>query len=134
MSEILFRAKNLNTRTCRDCGKSFRTPNQDQLCPDCKIKHRKATQKKTADGVKGIRKITEPKKTVPKVSLIEEQRIERIYNAIHKNDKYYGYSEIVSIIENTKADRCVCCGEIIPEGRMVCPVCEAKAERERGTA
>lgn len=21
-------------------------------------------------------------------------------------------------------NRCVCCGEIIPEGRMVCPVCE----------
>ena len=21
-------------------------------------------------------------------------------------------------------DRCVCCGEIIPEGRMVCPKCE----------
>lgn len=21
-------------------------------------------------------------------------------------------------------DRCVCCGEIIPEGRMVCPRCE----------
>ena len=24
-------------------------------------------------------------------------------------------------------NRCVCCGEIIPEGRMVCPQCEAKA-------
>lgn len=21
-------------------------------------------------------------------------------------------------------DRCICCGEIIPEGRMVCPNCE----------
>lgn len=21
-------------------------------------------------------------------------------------------------------DRCVCCGEIVPEGRMVCPYCE----------
>lgn len=21
-------------------------------------------------------------------------------------------------------DRCVCCGEIVPEGRMVCPQCE----------
>lgn len=25
-------------------------------------------------------------------------------------------------------DRCVCCGEIIPEGRMVCPKCERRAE------
>ena len=24
----------------------------------------------------------------------------------------------------TSEDRCVCCGEIIPEGRMVCPMCE----------
>ena len=24
-------------------------------------------------------------------------------------------------------DRCVCCGDIIPEGRQVCPKCEAKA-------
>ena len=23
-------------------------------------------------------------------------------------------------------DRCVCCGEIIPEGRQVCPMCEEK--------
>ena len=25
-------------------------------------------------------------------------------------------------------DRCVCCGEIIPEGRMVCPVCTGNIE------
>lgn len=32
------------------------------------------------------------------------------------------------------ADRCVCCGEIIPEGRMVCPNCENGAQsRERST-
>lgn len=24
-------------------------------------------------------------------------------------------------------DRCVCCGEIVPEGRQVCPSCERKA-------
>ena len=24
----------------------------------------------------------------------------------------------------TDVDRCVCCGEIVPEGRMVCPQCE----------
>lgn len=23
-------------------------------------------------------------------------------------------------------DRCVCCGEIVPEGRMICPNCEAE--------
>lgn len=25
------------------------------------------------------------------------------------------------------SDRCVCCGEPVPEGRMVCPVCERRA-------
>lgn len=24
-------------------------------------------------------------------------------------------------------NRCVCCGEIVPEGRQVCPTCEARA-------
>lgn len=28
------------------------------------------------------------------------------------------------------AERCVCCGEIIPEGRQVCPICERKAGAE----
>lgn len=25
-------------------------------------------------------------------------------------------------------DRCVCCGEIVPEGRMVCPQCEIELQ------
>ena len=28
-------------------------------------------------------------------------------------------------------DRCVCCGEIIPEGRQVCPKCEKMANEKR---
>lgn len=27
-------------------------------------------------------------------------------------------------------ERCICCGEIIPEGRQVCPSCEAEAEKK----
>ena len=30
------------------------------------------------------------------------------------------------------AERCVCCGEIIPEGRQICPACEKKANKEDG--
>ena len=26
------------------------------------------------------------------------------------------------------ADRCVCCGEIVPEGRQICPQCERKID------
>ena len=29
-------------------------------------------------------------------------------------------------------DRCVCCGEIIPEGRQVCPKCERGEEEMSG--
>ena len=27
-------------------------------------------------------------------------------------------------------DRCVCCGEIIPEGKQVCPMCEMRCAKE----
>ena len=30
-----------------------------------------------------------------------------------------------------EADRCVMCGEIIPEGRQVCPACESKVKERR---
>ena len=30
------------------------------------------------------------------------------------------------------ADRCVCCGEIIPEGSHVCPNCKVAVNRETG--
>lgn len=29
-------------------------------------------------------------------------------------------------------DRCVCCGAVIPEGRMVCPICEKYGTNPRG--
>ena len=29
-------------------------------------------------------------------------------------------------------DRCVCCGEIIPEGRQVCLLCQNKVSRKMG--
>ena len=28
-------------------------------------------------------------------------------------------------------DRCACCGEIIPEGRQVCPKCEENIKEEK---
>lgn len=29
-------------------------------------------------------------------------------------------------------NRCICCGQIIPEGRQVCPACEAKNKVQAG--
>lgn len=31
-------------------------------------------------------------------------------------------------VEYCNADRCVCCGEIIPEGQMICPNCLVKTK------
>lgn len=31
-------------------------------------------------------------------------------------------------------DRCVCCGNIVPEGRMVCRLCELQEEDNGSTA
>lgn len=119
--------KDLKIRTCVECNKIFRTPKNEQLCPTCREKHKKATQKAIMEKQKAIKIVEEEPKEKPRVSLREEQRIERIYNAIHKS-RYHGYSEIVNIIENTEVDRCVCCGNIIPEGRMVCVACEKEAD------
>lgn len=30
---------------------------------------------------------------------------------------------------DTNTDRCVCCGEYVPEGRQVCPLCQAAMAR-----
>ena len=120
----------LNTRVCVECKKTFRTPGQEQLCPSCREKHKRESLKKEAEDSKKIPIVDAPKKEKPKVSLDEEQRIEKIYNAVHTS-RYHGYGEIVSIIESRKGNVCVCCGEEVPEGRMVCPSCESIADTPR---
>lgn len=39
--------------------------------------------------------------------------------------RYVGVIGAEEAPDDVGGDRCVCCGEIVPEGRMVCPVCEA---------
>ena len=91
----------LNTRVCVECKKTFRTPGQEQLCPSCRERHKRESLKKEAEDSKKIPIVDAPKKEKPKVSLDEEQRIEKIYNAVHTS-RYHGYVEIVSIIESRK--------------------------------
>lgn len=120
----------LYTRVCQDCNKTFITPNlKDRLCISCKKKHKRESQRVVAEECKAI-EIVEEERPKPKVSIAEEQHVERVYNAIHKS-RYYGYSEIVKLIEDRKNNTCVCCGEIVPEGRMVCPNCERRADDAR---
>ena len=35
-----------------------------------------------------------------------------------------------ALIDNRNAERCVCCGEIIPEGQQVCFRCSEKANQQ----
>lgn len=32
------------------------------------------------------------------------------------------------------ADKCICCGKDVPEGRQVCPQCEAEAKESKDDA
>lgn len=41
----------------------------------------------------------------------------------------FSHGELVQLEQAGKnAERCVCCGAVIPEGRQVCPNCETKAQ------
>lgn len=43
----------------------------------------------------------------------------------------YSNGELAQMEQAGKnAERCVCCGAVIPEGRQVCPICELKATAE----
>jgi hypothetical protein len=37
--------------------------------------------------------------------------------------------QVIKLLESLQ-NRCVCCGEIIPEGRQVCPMCEKKGYKD----
>lgn len=99
-------------KNCKDCGRLFRPQSPcKRLCDTC-AKHRSPHAKAAK------------KKKPVALTIGEVARIERIYNRVNGTFKHYG--EIVQIIEKTKDNRCVCCGDVIPEGRMVCPRCEKK--------
>lgn len=42
-----------------------------------------------------------------------------------------GVSLINGHDDNIPAERCLHCGRIIPEGRLICPYCEEEAKEER---
>ena len=42
----------------------------------------------------------------------------------HSSNVWVLYLRVAFGTEVIMEDRCICCGEIIPEGRQVCPQCE----------
>jgi uncharacterized Zn ribbon protein len=103
--------KNLYVRKCPNCQKEFRANDPEQkVCYECqryKQPHRPRKKKKSSTKI---------------LTFAEILHIAEVYNKV--NGKYLHYGDMVSIIDNTKAERCVCCGAIVPEGRQVCPQCE----------
>lgn len=104
----------LYTVKCHECQKVFKTFESDAtFCPDC-LKYRQPR--------KPSRKRKAAKKTL---TIAEILHITKVYNKI--NHKYLHYGEIVVLLDQN-VDRCVCCGEIVPEGRQVCLKCEKAVE------
>ena len=98
---------------CIECYRVFKTNNpKEKLCPDC-VKFRQPRRRKY-------------KKTKKKILTLPE--ILHIANVYYKtNHKYLHYGDVVVLVDRN-VDRCVCCGEIVPEGRHVCPQCEKAVE------
>ena len=110
------------TKRCIQCGSEYATEQaKKKLCPECDSFNRKRKKKPV---IKRREKIKKPALTLDRVC-----HIEAVYNAV--NHTYKHYHEIVRIIEDTRADSCVCCGAFIQEGKLVCNDCERKAEEAR---
>ena len=102
--------KELYINTCSDCRLSFRTDKQEEhLCPSC-LKFRAPNKKKRSK-----------KRKKEPMTFAEVLRIANIYSNVHH--KYIHYGDMVALLDKN-SDRCVCCGEVVPEGRQVCPQCE----------
>ena len=98
---------------CADCKKAFRSDTLSaRVCPTC-LKYRKPSTKPKP-------KAKKPKKRDP-LSISEIMHIADVYSKV--KHKYLHYGDIVALVDRT-VDKCVCCGEIVPEGRQVCPQCE----------
>jgi hypothetical protein len=82
---------------CSVCGKS--SPCRTAFCPNCFAKMDGEVLKSMKRAGDSAKNVTESLKNIT-------ESLKNVNNAF----------------EN--ADRCVCCGEIVPEGRQVCPGCE----------
>jgi hypothetical protein len=66
--------------------------------------------------------------------------IEQLNEQLKHNLTLEEYQQLSALMFRTldklfwKAEKCVCCGAVIPEGRQVCPKCERKANRENDDA
>ena len=55
-----------------------------------------------------------------------------VYGYFKDEETAYAFMDRFAELVNAKPadNRCVCCGEIIPEGKQVCPMCEKKGYKD----
>ena len=107
-------SKNYIVKQCIDCGKVFRTDNDGvTVCPTCQ------RYRKPARPVKKIKR--------KPLSISEVLHIGAVYDKVNGTSLRNHYGEINTMLEKCVAGRCVCCGDPIPEGTLVCQICERKA-------
>lgn len=116
-------------KLCRMCGKdiSYRTSNSAKYCEECaklaKLESVRASKARTRQ-----RELAAAAETVssaaPKHKSTMQQLREDAVAATRMGMSYGEYVAYKSRRRMAWPERCVCCGEIIPEGRQVCPQCE----------
>ena len=114
-------------KTCMDCGVTFIAYSINALrCEECrKTRAREHSREYMAQ----MREQNKPKATQkkPKKKILAFAQILHIAEVYRKvNGKYLHYGDVVNLIDNTKAERCVCCGTVIPESRQICSQCESR--------
>lgn len=97
-------------KKCACCGRAFETKDgRKKLCKECTEYKRERKPR-----------------VKPALSVKEVMHIASVYDVVNGTKIIRDYGKISNIINSANVDTCVCCGEPIPEGRMVCYACEDK--------
>ena len=116
-------------KLCRICGKdiSYRTSNSAKYCEECAKRSRlesvRASRARTMQ-----RQREEATKKAEAAAPKHKSTMQQLRDdAVAATRMGMSYGEDVAYKRRRRMagpERCVCCGEIIPEGRQVCPQCE----------
>ena len=116
-------------KLCRICGKdiSYRTSNSAKYCEECAKRSRlESVRARRARTMQRQREEAAKKaeSAAPKHKSTMQQLRDDAVAASRMGMSYGEYVAYKSRSMMTGPERCVCCGEIIPEGRQVCGACE----------
>ena len=116
-------------KLCKICGKdiSYRTNNAVRYCEECARQSRIESVRASRARKMQRQREEDAKKAdaaAPKHKSTMQQLRDDAVSASRMGMSYGEYVAYKSRSMMAGTERCVCCGEIIPEGRQVCPKCE----------